>query len=56
MEEKILKITKIEGDYAYLREIGTEEEELFIAMALLPQGADEGSSLRLSGFEFELLE
>jgi len=54
MEEKILKITKIEGDYAYLSEIGTDEQ-LFIAMALLPEGADEGSNLRFSNFEFELL-
>lgn len=44
MEQKIYKVTKIEGEYATL----TDEsgEELFIAMALLPLDADIGITLK----------
>ena len=56
MEEKIYIITKIEGEYAYLKEKGSDdEEELFIAMALLPLGADIGSALVYKDMEFSLL-
>lgn len=48
METKIYIISKIDGEYATLRD---EEggEELFIAMALLPLGVDVGTRL---GYEF----
>ena len=55
MEPKIYSLTKIEGEYAYL----TDEksgEELFIALALLPIGADIGSLLLYENFEFSLFE
>jgi hypothetical protein len=54
MESKIYIISKIEGEYAYL---APEEggEELFIAMALLPLGADIGTRLKYENFEFEIL-
>ena len=54
MEEKIYKVTKIEGEYAYL---APDEggEELFIAMALLPLGADIGTRLKYANFEFEII-
>ena len=44
MEQKIYKVTKIEGEYATL----TDEsgEELFIAMALLPLDTDIGITLK----------
>ena len=53
METKIYKITKIDGDYAYLLSDGGEE--LFIAMALLPLGADIGSMISYENFEFSLM-
>ena len=43
METKIYKIKRIEGEYAYLED--ESGEELFIAMALLPLGADVGMML-----------
>ncbi len=58
MERKFYKITKIEGEYAYLSEIspsGTLGEELFIAMALLPLGSDIESELVYENFEFSLI-
>ena len=47
-------ISKIEGEYAYL---APEEggEELFIAMALLPLGADIGTRLKYENLEFEII-
>lgn len=51
--EKIYKVTKIDGEYAYLSD-GTDE--LFIALALLPAGTDEGSSVRYIFPDFELLD
>ena len=49
-------ITKIEGDYAYLTpEGGASKDELFIALALLPVGADIGSRLSYENFEFTLI-
>ncbi|MBQ8301943.1 MAG: hypothetical protein IJX97_00140 [Clostridia bacterium] len=51
MENTIFKIIRIEGEYAYL----TPEnggEEVFIAMALLPLGADIGTRLICRDFQF----
>ena len=54
MEEKVYIVSRIEGEYAYI----TDEksgEELFIAMALLPQGVDIGTRLAYSFPEFEII-
>lgn len=57
MEPKNYTVVRIEGEYAYLRdESGASDAELFIALALLPQGADEGSRLRYEFPEYTLLE
>ena len=46
MEPKNYTVVKIEGEYAYLRADGEgAENDLFIAMALLPGGIDVGSRL-----------
>ena len=55
MEPKDYIIVKIDGDYAYLREVGNSaEEDLFIALALLPPGADIGTKLHYEDFEFSI--
>ena len=54
MESKIYLLTKIEGEYAYLTEEGSGEE-LFIALALLPIGADIGTRLSCENFEFSII-
>ena len=41
MEPKDYVISKIEGEYAHLKDVESGEE-LFIAMALLPLGVDVG--------------
>ena len=53
MEAKTYTLTRIEGEYAYLRD---EEsgEEVFGALALLPLGADVGSHLRYEMFTYTL--
>ena len=43
MEPKDYVVTKIEGEYAYLKD--EEGNEIYIAMALLPQNTDLGSKL-----------
>ena len=51
MEEKIYKVLNISGEYATLVDLNSNDE-LFIAMALLPLSTDVGSLLRYEGFEF----
>ena len=56
MEPKDYVVTRIEGEYAYLREIdGASDVELFIALALLPSGTDVGSRLHYEMLEYTLL-
>ena len=56
MEEKTYKVKKIEGEYAYLADFyASSDEELFIAMALLPDGVDVGDVLEFKNFEFTLI-
>ena len=55
MEPKDYTIIKIEGEYAYLKEIGSTNE-IFIALALLPQGCDIGSKLHFEMFEYTLVD
>ena len=56
MEPKDYVVTKIEGEYAYLRELGkSEADEIFIALALLPMGTDLGSRLHFEMFSYTLL-
>lgn len=49
---KILKIASISGEYATL--VDESGEELFIAMALLPAGADVGTRLSYENNEFSI--
>lgn len=57
MEEKLYSISKIEGEYAYLHDLsGGCEEDLFIALALLPPGVDVGTKLRCELFSYEVIE
>ncbi len=56
MDAKFYTVSRIEGEYAYLSDnFSSSEEELFIAMALLPLGTDIGSKLKYEAFEFILL-
>ena len=56
METKDYIVVKIEGEYAYLRDVkGGCEEDLFIALALLPNGIDVGSRLHYELFEYSVI-
>ncbi len=49
-------ITKIEGEYAYLRELDSpNSEEIFIALALLPLGVDVGTKLHYEMLEYSII-
>ncbi|MEE1049545.1 MAG: hypothetical protein U0M60_19260 [Clostridia bacterium] len=54
MEPKDYIISRIEGEYAYLKDIDSGNE-IFIALALLPLGADVGSKIHSEMFEYTLL-
>jgi hypothetical protein len=57
MEPKDYVLVKIEGEYAYLREIGVDssESDVFIALALLPDGATIGTRLHCEFFEYTII-
>jgi len=56
MEPKDYIVSKIEGEYAYLRDLsGESSDDIFIALALLPLGVDIGSRLHYEMFEYTLL-
>ncbi len=56
MEPKDYIVSKIEGEYAYLKEIYGNEEEVFIALALLPPGVDIGTKLHSELFSYTIIE
>ena len=58
MEPKDYTLIRIEGEYAYLREIGetNPEKDVFIALALLPAGVDVGDRLHYELFTYTLME
>lgn len=57
MEPKDYTVVKIEGEYAYIREIGKgEDDDIFIALALLPLGIDIGTKLHCEFFHYTIIE
>ena len=57
MEPKDYTVVKIEGEYAYLRADGDcADNDLFIAMALLPSGIDIGSRLHYEWLSYMVIE
>ena len=54
METRYYTLTKIDGEYAYLKEKDSDNE-IFIALALLPEGADIGSEIKCEMFEYSLI-
>ena len=56
MEPKDYIVSKIEGEYAYLQVIDNPaEEELFIAMALLPANVDVGTRLHYEMLQYTII-
>ena len=54
MEERVYTVKNISGEYATL--VDASGEELFIAMALLPEGVDVGTRLKYAFPDFTVLE
>lgn len=56
MEPQEYIVSRIEGEYAYLRRTDAEcGDDLFIAMALLPAGIDIGTRLRYECMEYTVI-
>ena len=50
-------VTKIEGEYAYLKDLDDDNaDELFIALFLLPFGVDVGTKLHYEMLEYTVIE
>ena len=57
MEPKDYTVVRIVGEYAYLHADGEDaDEELFIAMALLPLGVDVGTRLHYEMLSYTVIE
>ena len=58
MEPKDYILIKIEGEYAYLREVNeaTSDKDVYIALALLPAGVDVGDKLHYEMFAYTVVE
>ena len=57
MEPKDYTVVKIEGEYAYLLDDeNPEEDDLFIAVALLPPGVDVGTRLHCEMLSYTVIE
>ena len=58
METKYYIVESIDGDYAWLKRTDTDrdEEPVFIARALLPEGINEGTKLRSEFLQYEIVE
>lgn len=54
MEPKDYILDRIDGEYAYLKDIESGNE-IFIALALLPPGADVGSRIHFEMLEYTLV-
>ena len=55
MEPRDYILSKIEGEYAYLRDIDSDNE-IFIALALLPEGAHIGTKIHCEMFQYSIAE
>lgn len=55
MEPKDYKVTKINGDYAYLRNL-LNGEDILVERDLLPEGADEETLLHWDNSKYIILE
>ncbi len=57
METKYYIIIRIDGDYAWLQRTDTDkqEEPVFIARALLPEGINEGTKLKSEFLQYEII-
>ena len=56
MTPKNYIVTRIEGEYAYIREIDSSNtDEIFIALALLPNGVDIGTKLHYEMLEYSII-
>ena len=56
METRYYVVARIDGDYAWLRRMDAQEEELMnVARALLPEAIDEGTELKYEMLSYEII-
>ena len=55
METKYYVVSRIDGDYAWLKRTDQDEEPLLVARALLPEVIDEGTNLKYELLQYEII-
>ena len=55
MEGFIYTVKMIDGDYAHLQRTDLPDEEILVAMALLPEETDEGVTLRWENLSYSVI-
>ncbi len=57
METMFYEVVSIEGDYANLKRIDVESDDIkLVARALLPDGINEGSKLKYEMLQYEMMD
>lgn len=57
MDKMLFEVVLIDGDYANLKRIDAQSEDIkVVARALLPESINEGSKLEYEMFEYTLVE
>ncbi len=56
MEPRDFIVSRIEGEYAYLSPVDSSDDEIFVALYLLPSGVDVGSKVHFEMFEYTLID
>ena len=57
MDERYYIVERIDGDYAFLERTDAREDELlYVARALLPEGIDEGTKLKWAFLTYEIVD
>lgn len=55
METKYYTVSRIEGEYAYLKD-DAAGDEVFVALALLPPGVDVNTRLKSEMLSYEIID
>ncbi len=56
LDTKYYVVTEIDGEYAYLKEIDGNADEVYISLFLLPFGADIGTKLKCESLQYTIVE
>lgn len=56
LDTKYYTVTRIDGEYAYLKELDGDDGEVYISLFLLPVGIDIGTRLKCECLQYTIVE